>query len=277
MDGIGWFSYEIIRRWAADHPQHQFVLLSDKNSVKSMISGPNVKHKIIWPPARRIFLIKWWHKLARRYVNKLRPEIYVSMDGQYAHKTRLPVLTVIHDLNFHHHPEWMPKHIADFYNDSMPDCARKATRIATVSEYSKQDISDSYGVATQNIDVVFNGYNEQLLEIKSKRQKESPYFLFVGIQVPRKNIVGLIKSFTEFKNNYGTNHQLKLAGHDYLWNEEMKSALAESSAKEDIVLLGRKTFEDLKSLYAGAEAYYTSHILKGLGFLFSKGLRLGCQ
>ncbi len=275
MDGIGWFSYEIVRRWVDRFPEHEFVLLTDRKALRQMISGPNVSYKVLFPPARRIFLINWWHKAARKYVNKFKPDIYVSLDGQYEHPTNVPVLTVIHDLNFYHHPEWMPKHIAEFYNSSMPDCANKATRIATVSEYSRRDISKSYAIAMEKIDVVYNGFNEGLLQLENDPQKDDPYFLFVGIQVPRKNIVGMIRSFTLFKETYGTTHQLKLAGHDYLWNEEMKSVLENSSAKADIQLLGRKTFDDLKVLYSGAEALLYIPHFEGFGIPILEGFAAG--
>ncbi len=275
MDGIGWFSYEIVRRWVERFPEHEFILLTDKSALKEMISGPNVQHKVLLPPARKLFLINWWNSAAKRYVNRIQPDIFISLDGQYAQSIQAPVLTVIHDLNFHHHPEWMTEKLAHFYNSSYPECAANATRIATVSEFSKKDISKSYSISQNRIDVVYNGFNEKLLAVQNKPEKENPYFFFVGIQVPRKNIAGLIKSFSIFKETYKTNHQLKLAGHHYMWDEEMKTALDESSVKEDILLLGRKTFDDLKNLYAGAEALLYIPHFEGFGIPVLEGYAAG--
>lgn len=275
MDGIGWFSYEIVRRWVECFPEHEFILLTDKSSLKEMISGPNVQHKVLLPPARRLFLINWWNSAAKRYVNKIQPDIFVSLDGQYAHPISAPVLTVIHDLNFHHHTEWMTEKLAHFYNSSFPQCAAKADRIASVSTYSKDDISTSYGIDSDKIDVVYNGFNEKLLTVQNTPQKVNPYFFFIGIQVPRKNIAGLIKSFTIFKETYDTDHQLKLAGHDYLWDEEMKSTLDSSAVKDDIILLGRKDFEDIKELYSKAEALLYIPHFEGFGIPVLEGYAAG--
>ncbi len=275
MDGIGWFSYEIVRRWVACFPEHDFILLTDKSSLKEQISGHNVQHKVLLPPARRLFLINWWNSKAKHYVNKIQPDIFISLDGQYAHPINVPVLTVIHDLNFHHHPEWMTEKLAHFYNSSFPECAANADRIATVSAYSKKDISESYGIAADKIDVVYNGFNEKLLAVQNNPQKENPYFFFIGIQVPRKNITGLIKSFTLFKETYKTDHQLKLAGHDYMWDEEMKNALLTSSVRNDIILLGRKDFIDIEELYAGAEALLYIPYFEGFGIPVLEGYAAG--
>lgn len=275
MDGIGWFSFEIIKRWISQHPEHEFILLCDRRSVKKMLPASNAKVKVIYPPARTLSLINWWNKSAKIYVNRIKPDVFVSMDGQFSHPIKVPVLNVIHDLNFLHHPEWMTKAIAKFYNNSIPKCAEHATRLATVSEYSKADIAASYGIPPNKIDVVYNGFNMELLNVQNSPNKEHPFFLFVGIQVPRKNIIGLIKSFSIFKETYGTNHKLKLAGHDYLWNTEMLSTLENSKFKSDIELLGRQTFDNLKTLYSSAEALlYVPHF-EGFGIPVLEGFAAG--
>jgi len=240
-----------------------------------MFSSPNVTVKILYPPARRLSLINWWNKTAKNYINRINPDIFVCMDGQFSAGIKVPILNVIHDLNFLHHPEWMSKKLAKFYNSSFPECAKNSTRIATVSTYSKNDIHKSYGISNSLIDVVYNGYNEELTQLKNTPNSENPFFLFVGIQVPRKNIVGLIKSFTLFKQNYGTNHKLKLAGHDYMWNSEMKQALYDSTAKIDIELLGRQTFNDLKELYEKAEALLYIPHFEGFGIPVLEGFAAG--
>jgi len=275
MDGIGWFSYESVRRIIQNHPEHEFTLLTDKPKVKDMFTAENTSVKLLLPPAKTLTLINWWHRSAAKYANKTKPDVYVSLDGQYSPALKIKVLTVIHDLNFLHHPEWMTTKLADFYNSSMPACANYASRIATVSEYSKKDISDSYGIDPTKIDVVYNGYNQKLLEVGNTPDKEDPFFLFVGIQVPRKNITGLIKSFTIFKENNPSNYRLKLAGHGYMWNSEMKSTLENSSAKSDIDLLGRTEFKKLKELYRRATALLYIPHFEGFGIPVLEGFAAG--
>ncbi len=275
MDGIGWFSYEIVKRWIENHPEHEFILLTDRRATKEMFSGKNVEVKVLLPPARKLFLIHWWNSAAKRYVNRKWPDIFVCLDGQFSDGINVPVLNVIHDLNFHHHPEWLTPKLAHFYNSTIPSCAKSATRLATVSEYSKQDLVETYGIAPQKIDVVYNGFNESLLAVQNEPVSNPPYFFFIGIQVPRKNIEGLVRAFSIFKEKYGTNHVLKLAGHPYLWNDEMTSALEVSKFKSDIQLLGRKEFGSIQDLYSGAEALLYIPHFEGFGIPILEGFAAG--
>ncbi len=63
-------------------------------------------------------------------------------------------------MNFEHYPEDLPYFERKFYRHYFPKYAHKALRIATVSEYSKNDIVSLYGVDNDKIDVVYNGANE---------------------------------------------------------------------------------------------------------------------
>ena len=66
-------------------------------------------------------------------------------------------LAVMHDLNFLHQPENIIRSHRNFLLKNFPKYAERADRIATVSEYSKMDISTSFGIAQHQIDVVYNG------------------------------------------------------------------------------------------------------------------------
>ena len=111
----------------------------------------------------------------------------------------LPIVDVIHDLNFEHYPEHLPFLVRKYYQKYFPQYAQTATRIATVSEYSKQDIHSIYGVPLEKIDVVYNGVSssfEPLIAaektlIKQKYTYGCDYFVYAGTLHPRKNIENL--------------------------------------------------------------------------------------
>lgn len=67
---------------------------------------------------------------------------------------------VIHDLNFEHHPKLMPWISRVYYRYFSPLFAKKADMILTVSQFSKDDIQQQYGIEPEKIDVVYNGANK---------------------------------------------------------------------------------------------------------------------
>ncbi|MBK6521517.1 MAG: glycosyltransferase [Sphingobacteriaceae bacterium] len=93
-----------------------------------------------------------------------------------------------------HHPKDSKWLTAKYYNRYFPLYAKTATRIATVSEYSKKDISESYKIDKNKIDVVYNGINEFFKPLdeftKSTTRRKfangCEYFVYVGSMHPRK-------------------------------------------------------------------------------------------
>ena len=192
-------------------------MLFDRQPPEDLFPGDNVQCHRVWPPARRPFLVDIWFDWAvPRLLKKLKADLFVSPDGFLSSKTSVPQVAVQHDLNFEHHPEWLPKRVAQHYKRRFPDAAKRAARIATVSQFSAQDIHQRYGVARDHIDVVYNGagsaYHRATLGIDAQQQARMvrqkftlgrPFFVFVGTQHPRKNLEGLMRAFGQYRSEGG--------------------------------------------------------------------------
>lgn len=87
-------------------------------------------------------------------------------------------------MNFEHYPEDLPVNIRNWYKKKFPLFANRATRIATVSAFSKNDIASKYNIEKNKIDVVYNGAAHgfqpltevQILETRKKLQAALPIF-----------------------------------------------------------------------------------------------------
>ena len=103
LDGIGWFSFESLRRIVVDHPEHQFFFLFDRKPAQEFIFADNVTPVVLFPQARHPLL--WWlfFEWSVPYaLRKYNVDIFVSTDGWMSLRTNIPTLTVMHDLNFEH-------------------------------------------------------------------------------------------------------------------------------------------------------------------------------
>jgi glycosyltransferase involved in cell wall biosynthesis len=161
--------------------------------------------------------------------------------------------------------------------------AKKATRIATVSEFSKQDIVTQYGISPDKIDVVYNGVSERfkpttVAEQAQTRQKWSngkPYFIYVGALHPRKNIARMVRAFDQFRETSKQEYKLILVGNRQWWTEAMESALAEISHKEDVIFTGRVEEEDLQQLLGAAFASLYVSTFEGFGIPIIEAFQAG--
>src|SRR5690606_8870517 len=185
-----------------------FVFLFDRNFDEEFIFSDNITPLILSPQARHPFLYYAWFQFSvKNILNKMQPDLFLSPDGFLSLGAKCKQLPVIHDINFAHYPQNVKWLTAKYYNRYFPRYAKEAARIATVSQFSKNDIAKTYHIAPEKIDVVYNGINSffkplsetEKQNTKQKFSKGKDYFLFVGSLSPRKNIPNLIKAFAQFK------------------------------------------------------------------------------
>ncbi|HMG15865.1 MAG TPA: hypothetical protein VK590_10475, partial [Saprospiraceae bacterium] len=56
MEGIGWYTYEVMKRMVEQHPDDEFIFIFDRQYDKRFIFGRNVTPVVLSPPARHPFL-----------------------------------------------------------------------------------------------------------------------------------------------------------------------------------------------------------------------------
>jgi len=215
----------------------------------------------------------WFEWRIPAILKKYRADVFVSTDGYLSLRTKLPQVLVMHDINFVHRPKDLPWLTAHYYNYFFPKFARKAKRLATVSEFSKNDIAISFGIDPARIDVVHNGCNtdfsplpqEEIGTVRKKYSSGEPYFLFVGALHPRKNIEGLLTAFDLFKTRTGGNEKLLIVGGQMFKTGTISDKLSQMNSRADVVFTGRIPSAELKQVLGGALALTFVPFFEGFG------------
>lgn len=274
LEGIGWFSYQTLKRITEANKDVHFVFLFDRPYSEEFIFSDNITPIIVGPQARHPFLYYAWLEFGiKSTLNGLKPDLFLSPDGFLSLGAKCKQLPVIHDINFLHNPKDTKPLTRRYYNHFFPKFAQKATRIATVSEYSKKDISENYKISPDKIDVVYNGINSSFkpvsdlvkAETKKRFSKGKDYFLFVGSLNPRKNISRLIQAFDAFKKESNSDMKLVLAGSHAWGGSEIYKTIDALSCKDDIVFTNRLSEEDLANVMASAFALTFVPYFEGFG------------
>lgn len=274
LDGIGWFSYQTLKRITQNNPNVHFVFLFDRDYNDEFIFSDNITPIVIGPQARHPFLYyAWFHLAVKNLLNRMNPDLFLSPDGFLSPGAKCKQLPVIHDINFLHNPKDLKPLTSKYYNHFFPKYAKLATRIATVSEYSKMDISKNYTIPTDKIDVVYNGINEGFRSVSANEQQATrekfssgkPFFLFVGSQSPRKNLNRLIAAFDKFKEQSLSDYKLVLVGAVYSNEGDVKQVIDKSKFKNDIIFTGRQPQEELEKIMASAFALTFVPYFEGFG------------
>ena len=274
IDGISRFTYETVKRMCIQHPEHEFYLLFDRHYDNEFIFADNVKPVVIPVQARHPFLwMIWFHYLLPRVLKSIQADVFVSTDGYALLNPNIPEVDVIHDLNFEHFPEHLPRLVRWYYRKYFPKYAQKATRIATVSEYSKQDIHQLYNVPLERIDVVYNGVSSSftpLLDIGQQlvRQKYTngeEFFVFVGTLHPRKNIENLFAAFALYKKATHLNTKLIIVGEAMFLSKGIQLAYDSNEFHNDIIFTGRVSDKEMNYIVGSALAMTYVPLFEGFG------------
>ncbi|MBL0069739.1 MAG: glycosyltransferase family 4 protein [Chitinophagaceae bacterium] len=290
LDGIGYFTVNAVANLIKNHPEVQFKILCDKKFTEDYFDFANVtKHKI-FPALRHPLLYVFYMEVVLPFfLRKHKPDVMVSADGYLSLSSSCKQIPIIYDINFEHKPEDIKLKNRIYFKFFFKRFARKAKRIATISEYSKKDIADYYKLDSSTIDNVSCGINsnfspldeQQISEVKNKWSGGKPYYFFVGSMHPRKNIKRLIDAFNLFKQKTGSNFKLILAG-SILWSKtEIEDSYTNSPYKEDIIFTGRLSDEDLQKMLGAAYALSFVPIFEGFGLpiveAFQSGVPVICS
>lgn len=274
LDGIGWFSFETLKRITAKHPEHQFLFFFDRPYDQEFLFGSNVTPLIIGIPARHpVLWYVWFEYSVFHALKKYNADLFLSPDGYLSLRTKVPSIAVIHDINFFHRPKDLPFLQRIYYNYFFPRFAKKASRICTVSGYSKNDIAASYHVPLSKIDVHFNGANTDFRPIDENQKKlvrdqfshGRPYFLFIGNIQPRKNLVNLLKAFDHFRGLSGKEFKMVIAGKKVFRNKELERIYSGMVYRSDVIFTGYLDTLVLRNVLAAAEALTFVPHFEGFG------------
>ncbi len=274
LEGIGWFSYETLKRITNQHPEHTFLFLFDRPYDPGFIFSENIIPLVIAPQTRHPLLwYTWFEWSLPKILKKHRASLFFSPDGYMPLGLKIPSIIAIHDINFHHRPGDLPPSSRYYYRKYFPLFASRSDRILTVSEYSREDIVNSYGVSPDKIDVVYNGVNQvfsplnqkAVTRVRNEYTGGLPYFVFVGSFHPRKNLARLMQAFDLFRDQSPEEYKLVIVGEKMFMAGDIDKTYVKLKHKRDIVFTGRLSPEKLRDVMGASSGLTFVPLFEGFG------------
>jgi len=280
ISGIEDYARGVINEMLKNHPEHDYAFFwSGIKKIKfpSEWRLPNVSI-IDWSIPNRILdiLIRvfGWPKIDAVWPADIiwSPHFFLLPKPKRAKR-----IITFHDLSPEHFPKLYPLrkrlwHWQQNYKRQM----QEADHCIAVSEFTRNDIVRTFAIDSKKVTAIHSGINPFFRYIektdgglrlfKSANQLSRPYFLFVGTLEPRKNISGIIRAFSLFKERNGfKNFQLIIVGkRGWLFNSIFKEA-RESQYASDIKFWGEATYDELRYLYNGAFCFLWPSLFEGFG------------
>ena len=197
-----------------------------------------------------------------------------------------PVVVSIHDLSFEHLPQTLNRRSRTQLRLTVRHSARRAARILSLSEHTRRDIIETYGINAARVNAIplaAPDYfcpvtdNRELQRVRHTYGIDGEYILSVGSIQPRKNLTRLIKAYAALRGISPADKlpKLVLAGKCAWLYDETLHTLAESGVKDTVVLTGYVPERDLPALYSGALCFVYPSYFEGFGLPPLEAMKCG--
>ncbi len=185
--------------------------------------------------------------------------------------------TYVHDVGFVTFPDFVSPPNRRYLQANVPKWLGRSNKVITISEFSKREIIDNYGVNSDKISVVLCGVDHNLFHRRTLDETEKclakysidarDYILYVGNIEPRKNILGILNAYDSLSSENKLAHPLMLIGGAGWLNEEIDAKIAQLRAKGLKIIRPGVYIEDqdLPAVYSAANMLVHPAYYEGFG------------
>ncbi len=180
---------------------------------------------------------------------------------QYALPLRLPcpAVVTIHDLSFERDPSLMGRRDRLIFRTMVPHATKRAARVLTVSERTRRDLVQLYGISDERIVVTPNGVDPAFTPGPGSHD----YALLVGAVQERKNPLAALVAAE------GAGLPLVVAG------PPKDASLSRELARRGARVTGYVPQEELVALYRGAACLLQTSRYEGFGLPVLEAMACG--
>lgn len=200
-------------------------------------------------------------------------------------QTRVPTVVTVHDVSFLEHPEYFTVARRSQLWLTVRRTVKRAARIVTVSEFSRDAILRAYDVAPEKIRVIPNAANPEFrvvgrerahIAVQARLRFDAPFVLSVGDLQPRKNQIGLIAAFSKLITDHPhLKHHLVLTGKETWFTPKVIEAARSCGFVSRIHFTGFVSDAELLELYNACDCFVFPSFYEGFGLPILEAMACG--
>lgn len=277
VTGLGNYSRLVINSLSSNYEKSRLILFAPKikenPALEEMLERSNVElftprsviAKVLPPLWRSFMMVKEWPTVGLDLYHGLSNELPLNVKS-----ANCPTVVTIHDLIWHKAPEDYSPIDRMLYEYKYRRAAESSTRIIAVSQRTKDDLVEDWGIDPEKIDVIYQGCNpifsqhvsvDKIAEVKRRYKLPEKYIVSVGTVQSHKNQLLAVRALRALP------HYLKLViigKTNKKYKAEIKRFIDENRLINRVIWPENVPNEDLPAIYAGA--VMSSYISKYEGF-----------
>lgn len=193
-------------------------------------------------------------------------------------------VVTVHDLCYEHFPQFFRPSVRALMKTLVPWSCRRADHVITVSESSKRDLVELYGIQPSRITVTYPGAGSQFRPMDRDEARTiirttygvgDDFIVYVGNLEPRKNLRRLLDAFFLLKEQNKITHKLLIVGQASWLAKDIIAAAGRGNLSKEVVFTGYVPAEDLPRFYSAATAMVYPSLFEGFGLPVVEAMACG--
>jgi glycosyltransferase involved in cell wall biosynthesis len=287
--GVGRYTHNLVESLSSIDRENDYLLFSfllkgyKSNTSDFTPPGPNFKSVSAPIPTRMTRF--WANRLSVPIESVIGECDIVHFPEPYPFRSRKgKIVVTVHDVSFALMPEAFTRDVVSLFKKQMDVVARRADEIIAVSEQTKSDLVQLYGLDDSKIHVVLHGVGksfrpikelEELQDIRTEYGLPEKFVLHVGTLEPRKNHRRTLEAYRLMREKHSGQYHLVICGKKgWLYDEVLR--MSESpSLKGNVLFTGYVRDEDLPGIYNLAAAVIYPSLYEGFGLPIAEAMACG--
>ncbi|MDY5858768.1 MAG: glycosyltransferase family 1 protein [Porphyromonas sp.] len=286
--GLGNYSRFVVQTLAEYYPENNYLLCSpsagNPRLYEHLLDYRSVSLQTPETALGQTLGTYWRNWGLKKMLREEEVDIYHGLSnelpiGLYNYKHIGTVLTM-HDLAFVRYPQFYKAVDRLLYTRKYGASARHADHVVAVSEYTRQDVIEYFGVEPERVSVVYQGCSpifaavkpEQAAFVRGHYQLPERYMLFVGSIEERKNLLLAVEALAQLRDK---SICLVAVGRRTPYVEQVLATARRLGVDRRLRMFHSIPNEHLPGFYAAAALFVYPSRFEGFGIPLIEALNAG--
>jgi glycosyltransferase involved in cell wall biosynthesis len=277
--GVGTYVGQLLRHLAPVRPQWEYLLYSNKPLAPNSIPGMT-PFAGYFPPSRWA----WMQFKLPQIIAQSEVDLCHFMNNSAPISCKSPYLITIYDASLFLFSQYHPRSRLLALRLLLPQAARRARAIVTVSQASRQELVKVLHLAPEKVYVVHCAVSQEFRPLRDearrallRKQYHLPpkFVLYVGTIEPRKNLFRLIAAFGRTQADHPDCHLVLAGPEGWMMNGALEKETTAANLTGKVHYLGFVPQVDLPGIYSLATLFAFPSLHEGFGLPLLEAMACG--
>ena len=282
--GLGNYSRTLVENLHRFHPEHDLYLYAPRlvrNDRTEVFFESGYRLRSPMGPAK----MGWRSFGTTHNLRKDGIELYHGLSHELPfnlEKSKIPSVVTIHDLLYKYFPMDFPLIDRWVYEKKFSAACSKADRIIAISEATRTDIMEHFGIRPQRIQVIYQTIHpifrhtpamETISNVREKYNLPAEFILYVGSIIRRKNLEVLIKALDLMPPKKRL--PLIIVGNGKIYLDYIEQLIDDLKLHHNIIRIKNPSLDEINIFYRLASISVYPSLMEGFGLPVLESIACG--